>query len=145
MLYVWGLYQLRTVDPIVDLRILARRPLLMVNLGTIALGFSFFVSEVAFLQILELPSETDAGLGLSMLLASIALVPSAIAMMAVAPLAARLTSRYGGRVATSIGALTAAAAYALTLIWHDQVWHIVHLVLCCWPESQSVTPQYQRW
>jgi MFS family permease len=125
VLYVWGLYQLRTVDPIVDLRILARRSLLMVNLGTIALGFSFFVSEVAFLQILELPIETDAGLGLSMLWASIALVPSAIAMMATAPIAARLTSRYGGRVATTIGAATAAVAYALTILWHNQVWHLV--------------------
>lgn len=125
VLIAWGVYELRVVDPIVDLRILARRPLLLVNLGTIALGFSFFVSEVAFLQILELPAETEAGLGLTMLWASMALVPSAVAMMAVAPLAGRLTSRYGGRVATSIGALTAAIAYALTIIWHDQVWHIV--------------------
>src|SRR5699024_1689355 len=64
-------------------------------------------------------------LGLSMLWASIALVPSAIAMMATAPLAARLTSRYGGKGATTIGATTAGVAYAPTLIWHVPVCHSV--------------------
>lgn len=125
ILLVWGFYELKVVDPIVDLRVLARRSLLMVNLGTIALGFSFFIAEVAFLQMLELPASSSAGLGLTMLMASMALVPSAITMMAVAPLAGRLTHRFGGRVATTIGALIAAASYALSLLWHDEVWHIV--------------------
>jgi MFS family permease len=125
VLVVWGFYQLQIDEPMVDLRLLSRRPLLLVNLGTVALGFSFFISEVAFLQILELPAGTEAGLGLSMITASIALVPSALAMMAAAPLAARLTHRHGGRVAACIGALTSAAAYAFTIVWHDQVWHLV--------------------
>lgn len=125
ILLLWGIYELRTPEPMVDLRLISRRALLLVNLGTIALGFSFFVSEVAFLQILELPAESDAGLGLTMLLASLALVPSSLAMMAVAPLAAHLITRYGGRVAAAAGSLVAAAGYAVTVVWHDQVWHIV--------------------
>lgn len=124
VLVAWGMYELRIPAPIVDLRQLSRRPLLLVNLSTIAFGFTFFVSEVAFLQILELPGDTDAGLGLSMLWASVILVPGALAMMAAAPLASRIVSRLGGRIAVIIGGSIVGVSYVLTVIWHSEVWHI---------------------
>lgn len=132
VLLAWGVFELRVAEPIVDLRLLARRRLLLVNLGSIALGFSFFVMEVAFMQMLELPADTDAGLGLTMLEGSLALVPGALAMMALAPVSARLIRGLGGHMATGIGALTIALAYAYTLVWHDAVWHLVlsSTVLC---------------
>lgn len=52
----------------------------MVSLGSIVFGFALFVQEVSFLQILELPTSTEAGLGLSILWASMALVPRSLAM-----------------------------------------------------------------
>ena len=53
VLGVWVLFELRVDEPIVDLRQFALRPVLLTNLGATALGFSFFVMEVAYLQILE--------------------------------------------------------------------------------------------
>ena len=84
------------------------------------------------MQMLELPADTDAGLGLTMLEGSLALVPGALAMMALAPVSARLIRGLGGHMATGIGALTIALAYGYTLVWHDAVWHLVlsSTVLC---------------
>lgn len=121
----WVLFELRLDEPIVDLRQFSRRPVLLTNLGAVALGFSFFVMEVAYLQILELPAHTEAGLGLTMFEASMALVPPSLAMMAAAPVGARITNRYGPRVSTCAGALVGAAGYGLVLLWHDEVWHFI--------------------
>lgn len=125
ILAVWAMFEMRIAEPIMDLRQFSRRPVLLTNLGAVALGFSFFVMEVAYLQILELPAHTDAGLGLTMLQASMALVPGALAMMAAAPVGARVTNRYGARVSTCLGAFVCAAGYGGVLIWHDQVWHFI--------------------
>ena len=95
------------------------------NLGAVALGFSFFVMEVAYLQILELPAHTEAGLGLSMFDASMALVPSSLAMMVAAPVGARITNRYGARISTCLGGVVAATGYGFSIVWHDAVWHFV--------------------
>lgn len=125
LLFVWGLHELRTRDPLVDLRIMAKFPLLMVSLGSIALGFAFFVQEVSFLQILELPARTEAGLGLSILWASMALVPCSLAMMAVAPLAASITDRYGARVTATAGGVTTMVGYLVSVVWHAEVWQLI--------------------
>ena len=125
VLLIWGVYELRIPVPLIDLRQLSQRPLLLVNLSTISFGFAFFVSEVAFLQLLELPADSDAGLGLTMFWGSMALVPGALAMVAVAPLATRIISRLGGRAAGIMGGAIAMLAYVLVVIWHDEVWHIV--------------------
>lgn len=125
LLVVWGVHELRTREPLIDLRIMSRFPLLMVSLGSIAFGFVLFVQEVSFLQILELPSSTAAGLGLSMLWASMALVPCSLAMMAVAPLAAAITDRYGARVTAISGAVTSMVGYLISVVWHAEVWQII--------------------
>src|SRR5699024_12109386 len=86
---------------------------------------SFFVMEVAYLQILELPAHTAAGLGLSMIDASMALVPASLAMMAAAPVGARITNRYGARVSACVGAIAGAAGYGVTLLRSGAVWHFI--------------------
>lgn len=125
VLFIWGYHELRTRDPLIDLRIMSKFPLLMVSLGSIAFGFALFVQEVSFLQILELPTSTEAGLGLSILWASMALVPSSLAMMAVAPLAAAITDRYGARVTAVAGAVTSMVGYLISVVWHAEIWQII--------------------
>ena len=55
VLLVWGWFELRIAEPLLDLRIAARRPVLLTNLASIGMGFALFSSNVVFPQILELP------------------------------------------------------------------------------------------
>ena len=53
ILLVWGWYQLRTTDPLLDLRVAARRPVLLTNLASI--GYHFGSKEALMTQaIIEL-------------------------------------------------------------------------------------------
>src|SRR5690606_31280327 len=86
VLLVWGWYELRLETPLVDLRVTARRPVLLTNLASVAMGFALFTSSVLFPQLLELPTEVG-GMGLSLRAVGLVLMPSGLAMMAMAPFA----------------------------------------------------------
>lgn len=81
----WGFLELRTAEPLVDLRTTARRQVLMTNLASVLVGFVLYAQMLALPQILELPSATGYGLGLSMVAAGLCLAPGGLVMMVISP------------------------------------------------------------
>lgn len=124
-LIVWGAYQLRTREPLVDLRVAARPAVLMTNLAAIGMGFALFGSNVSFPQLLELPVETGVGFGLTMMQAALCIMPSGLIMMLLSPLSGQLEKLFGPRPLFTIGSLSIVVAYAFVLLWSTEVWHIV--------------------
>ena len=102
----------------------ARRPVLLTNLASIGMGFALFASNVVFPQILELPVETGAGFGLSLIAASLIVMPAGLVMMVLSPVSGRLSRVVGPRVLLIMGAIALVAAYAFVLIAGSEVWHI---------------------
>ncbi|WP_449277022.1 MFS transporter [Leucobacter sp. GX24907] len=125
VLLLWGFYQLRTRDPLVDLRVAARRPVLLTNLAAIGMGFALFASNVTFPQMLELPSATGTGFGLTMIQAAICIMPAGVIMMLLSPLSGLLERTVGPRPLFTIGTAAIVLAYAFVLFWSSEVWHIV--------------------
>jgi MFS family permease len=116
VLLVWGWYQLRRDQPMVDLRVAARRPVLMTNLASIASGFALFSGQVAFPQLLELPTSSGVGLELSLLAASFILMPAGLVMMAMSPLSGRLIKLFGPRLVLATGCGIVALGYVVALV-----------------------------
>lgn len=125
VLLLWGRYQLRTAEPLVDLRVAARRPVLLTNLAAIGMGFSLFASNVTFPQLLELPDGTGHGFGLTMLQAAFCIMPAGLIMMLLSPLSGLLERTVGPRPLFTIGTGAIVIAYAFVLLWSSEVWHIV--------------------
>lgn len=121
----WGLYELRLPRPLVDLRISGRRPVLMTNLASIALGFAMYSNVLAFPQLLMAPSETGYGFGQSMVMAGIVLAPSGLVMMALSPVSAGITRRFGARATLACGAATVGLGYLVAYLLYTEVWHIL--------------------
>jgi MFS family permease len=46
VLLAWGWFELRIAEPLLDLRVAARRPVLLTNIASVAMGFSLFASNV---------------------------------------------------------------------------------------------------
>jgi MFS family permease len=120
----WGWYELGTRNPLVDLRVNARGPVLMTNLASIAMGFALFSSSIVFPQLLELPTDTGAGLGLPLLQASFILMPAGLAMLAMSPVAGRLIRRFGPKPLLTLGATIIALAYLAAVLLDLEVWHV---------------------
>jgi MFS family permease len=121
---VWGWWQLRTRQPLVDLRTTARPQVLLTNLASVMFGFSMFAMSLVIPQLVQLPEATGFGLGRSMLVAGLTMVPSGLVMMASAPVSAMVSRRYGPKVTLMIGALVVAVGYALGAVFMDAVWQL---------------------
>lgn len=124
VLLVWGWYELRIAEPLLDLRVAARRPVLLTNVASIAMGFSLFASNVVYPQMLELPFATG-GFGLSLLAASLVVMPAGVVMMVLSPFSGRLARTIGPKLLLVLGAISLIVAYGFTLLFSSEVWHLV--------------------
>lgn len=125
VLVAWGAFELRLANPVVDLRVAARPTILMTNLASVALGFAFFSSAVLFPQILELPTSTGVGLGLSLLAMGLVLAPAGLVQIAMAPVAARMNNTVGGRATLVTSAIIISLSYVLALLAATEAWQIL--------------------
>ncbi|MFJ9019712.1 MFS transporter [Streptomyces sp. NPDC102259] len=125
VLLLWGVFELRVREPLVDLRTTARRQVLVTNLASMAFGFSMFAMSLVLPQLLQLPEATGYGLGRSLLAAGLVMAPTGLVMMATAPLSALVSRVRGPKVTLMLGAVIVAAGYGLTLVLMDAVWELV--------------------
>ncbi|MEV5842705.1 MFS transporter [Streptomyces sp. NPDC051985] len=129
VLVAWGFFELRTPQPLVDLRTTVRRQVLFTNLASIAFGFSMFAMSLVLPQLLQLPTQTGYGLGRSMLTVGLVMAPQGLVMMAFAPVSAAITKARGPKITLMIGAVIVAAGYGLNIVLMSEVWHLI-LVSC---------------
>ncbi|MFF7982215.1 MFS transporter [Streptomyces sp. NPDC007901] len=129
ILLAWGFWELRSRQPLVDLRTTAKPQVLFTNLASVALGFSMFAMSLVLPQLLQLPEQTGYGLGKSMLTVGLVLAPQGLVMMVMSAASAKLTQAKGPKVTLMIGALIVASGYALNIVLMSEVWHLI-LVSC---------------
>ncbi|NUP20277.1 MAG: MFS transporter [Streptomyces sp.] len=129
VLLAWGWWELKSRQPLVDLRTTARPQVLFTNLASVALGFSMFAMSLVLPQLLQLPEQTGYGLGRSMLTVGLVLAPQGLVMMAMSAVSAGVTKAKGPKVTLLIGSLIVAAGYGLNIVLMSEVWHLI-LVSC---------------
>ncbi|MFF0818458.1 MFS transporter [Rhodococcus sp. NPDC003318] len=120
-LAVWVPYELRTADPMVDLRVSSTRPILLTNIAGFFVAFTAYANTMATTQQLQLPEITGFGFGLSAATAGLCMVPGGVAMLTFAPIAARLTARFGGRVTLTVACIVMIGACLFRMILDDTV------------------------
>lgn len=125
----WGRFQLRTAQPLVDLRVTAMRPVLLTNLAAVAIGFGMMAQSIVVPQLLQLPQETGFGLAQTLLQAGLWLAPGGLVMMAFAPVSSRLMRAFGPKATLVVGALVLGAGYVFAFFLHGAAWQL--LVASC--------------
>ncbi|HOA86727.1 MAG TPA: MFS transporter [Microbacteriaceae bacterium] len=124
VLVLWGWFETRIKEPLLDLRIATRRPVMLTNLIGICMGFAMFAGNVAFPQRLQMSVESGSGFGLSLIVTTLVIAPTGVVMMVVAPISGRLARTMGPRVLMIIGAAAQVAAYGILAISDASVWLI---------------------
>ncbi|MCC9204840.1 MFS transporter [Arthrobacter sp. zg-Y769] len=122
---LWFPAELRNGQPLVDLRTSARRPVLLTNIGAVLVGFSMYANMLVTTQQLQLSGETGYGFGLSVLAAGLTMIPSGLAMVAAAPVSARITNTYGARATLVTGCAVMAAGYLARVLFVHSVTEII--------------------
>ncbi|MET7712146.1 MFS transporter [Streptomyces sp. NPDC005407] len=125
ILGLWGVWELRSAAPLVDLRTTARREVLLTNLASIMIGVAFYAASLVLPQLLQLPRYTGYGLGQSMVVAGLCVAPLGLTMMLVAPLYARISAQRGPKVSLLLGMLIIAIGYGAGLGLMSAAWQTV--------------------
>lgn len=120
----WVWFELRTEQPLVDLRTASRRQVLLTNIASTVFGFAMFAQGLVLPQLLQLPTGIGFGPGVSMVTAGLALVPGGIVMMLVAPLSAAISRTQGPRACLMLGALVVSVGYGAGTILTAAVWQV---------------------
>jgi len=131
VLLIWGWWELRTRDPLVNLRVTARKQVLLTNLASVILGFSMYAQALILPQLLQLSGATGYGLGQSMLAMGLWMAPSGLMMMALSPLGARLSTARGPKVTLVVGALVMALGYGSSAVLMGSTWGVMAISCIC--------------
>lgn len=125
VLALWMPLQLRTPSPLVDLRVAARAPVMLVNLVSVFAGFAMFTNMLVTTQFLQMPEETGYGLGLSVLETGSWMVPNAAAFAIMAPVSAWMTRRWTPQITLLTGTVIMAITYAGRAFLSENLFQIV--------------------
>lgn len=112
---IWVRYELRTIGPLVDLRVSVRPAVLYTNLTALLIGFAFYANSLSTAQLVQEPSWTGYGLGKSIVVSGLCLLPGGIAMVLLSPLSARISAARGARFTLGIAAVLMAVGYVVRL------------------------------
>ena len=116
---LWGVVESRSSSPMVDLRMLAHRPILLTNIATLISGFALFSCFVLIPAFVVTAVGNGYGFGASATKAGLYLLPSSLAMLVAGPLAGTIGRRYGSKWALAGGMLVVSSSALLFAVAHD--------------------------
>lgn len=125
MLGFWVPLELRIPSPLVDVRTAARPSVLLVNAGSVLMGFAMFINMLVSTQLLQLPEETGFGLGLGIVETGMWMAPSAIIFGLLAPVSAEITRRSSPQMTLFLGAAVMAVSYVARTFFSHTLFQIV--------------------
>lgn len=119
------LVELRIKEPLVDMRALGQRPIILTNLVSILFGFALFASMLGTAAFVEAPTESGYGFGASLMVGGLTMLPSGLAMLFLAPVAARMIARLGAPLTLTIGAAIVGAGWIARIAYSDSLTQVV--------------------
>ncbi|HJX76732.1 MFS transporter [Glutamicibacter sp.] len=124
-LTLWGIWETRTKDPLVDLRTAVIPRVLLTNIASIFVGFGMYASMLVMPQILQLPTQTGYGLGQSILAAGLWMAPAGLMMLVLSPIGGKLTDARGPKFTLTLGVSILAIGYGVGLLGMGSTWGLL--------------------
>jgi EmrB/QacA subfamily drug resistance transporter len=133
LLVAWGLVELRVPEPMVDMRMLARREVLFTNVTALVSGFAMFGAFVLIPNFVESPHGlpdrlarlVHYGFQASATEAGLYLLPSSITLLFAGPLAGLLARRWSAKWPLALGLLCVAGSTASFARWNEEPWQML--------------------
>lgn len=133
VLVAWCWVETRTAQPLVDMRMLARRPVLFTNLAGFFCGFAMYAGFTVMPMFMQMPHGLPPeaaklvtyGFGATATLAALYMLPGAFAMVPAGPFGGVLGLRLGFKIALAIGLVLAGVGSALVAEVNDHPWQVM--------------------
>jgi EmrB/QacA subfamily drug resistance transporter len=120
----WGWFETKVDQPLVDMRVLRRRPVLMTNITAVLVGFSMFASFLLIPQLAQTDTKFGYGFSATVTGAGLLMLPSTLVMLVAGPFAGRLATRANSRLPLVIGTFSGMLAFVVYALFHGSEWEI---------------------
>jgi EmrB/QacA subfamily drug resistance transporter len=111
VLILFGVFEARHTTPLVNMKTLARRPVLTTNISTLLIGSAMIATFVLVPQLAQLPDGGEgAGFGLSATQAGLLLAPGSLLSLLIAPFVGKAGERFGSKPPFFVGCLIVGGA-----------------------------------
>ena len=118
LLMVFVAVELRTPQPLTDIRLLRSRPILTANLATLVIGFGMFGAFTLVPQFVQTPPAAGYGFGATVTEAGLFMLPMALTMLVAGPVAGWLGARAGFKLPLVLACALSAAGFGLYAFAH---------------------------
>ena len=133
VLLIWGLVEVRTRAPMVDMRMMARRPVLMTNLAALFCGVMMYAIFTVLPQFSQmgagLPPEVAElvtyGFAASVTISVLYMLPGALVMVPLGPLGGMIGRATSYRFSLFLGLVISALGCGLLAVFNSQPWHVI--------------------
>jgi EmrB/QacA subfamily drug resistance transporter len=124
LIAAWIRAELRSREPLVDMRMMAIRGVWTTNAVAFLIGVGMYSSFVLIPELVQEPASTGYGFGASPTAAGLFLLPATIAVTVMGQMAGIFERRIGSRGALIGGAMFAVASYAMLVVDRSQAWEV---------------------
>jgi predicted MFS family arabinose efflux permease len=118
----WGLHQLRTSSPLVNLRLMRHRTVLTANVTGLFAGIGMYMLLPLVTRYVQAPTSTGYGFGASIVVAGLVLLPFSVASVSASRLLPIISGRLGGRMVLPLGALFLVGSLTIFLFARTALW-----------------------
>jgi MFS family permease len=120
----WVLIELRSDQPLVDVRMMRIPTVWWTNVAATLFGFGMYSLMVAIPAFIQTPTSSGYGFGATIAESGFALLPMSFAMLFAGLVTGRLTERYGSKVPLVAGSIVSSLGMLFLALVHDQEWTI---------------------
>ena len=126
VLALWWWWERRCSQPLVSTTMLLRRPILLTNIATVAVGMGLYFGFLGLTGFVQAPAGSGYGFAATVLTASIVfLLPGAIAGFLTALASGRYIDRFGARLVLVVGIAIGMAGFAMLAVAHSEPWQVI--------------------
>jgi MFS family permease len=125
VLAAWVWHELRHPDPLIDVRLLGNKQIVIANIGFALLGIGALQMPLVLLMLAQQPVWTGVGLGVGATVAGLLKLPSNLTSAVAAPWSGAIARKHGARRAVIIGAMISTIGWATLAVYHETLWFLV--------------------
>lgn len=124
-LTVWVLHELRTEHPLIDLRLLRHRLVRLADVTALLSGIGMYLMISLCIRLVQTPTSTGYGIGASVAVAGLILVPLSIVSLSTSRLVPILTTVVPSDRLLPLGTVVLGAGFGIFRLWHAQLWQVM--------------------
>lgn len=125
VLAAWAAWELRAQRPLINLRLLARRPVLAANLTALLVAIGFYPLMSLVVRLVETPTSAGYGFGADVVIAGLMLTPFSLASFAASRTVRGLATRISSEAIVAASCVMLIGSLVLFWTARDAYWEIV--------------------